>query len=123
MKLATLSVVLPPTLLLATAFAVAQPGPGDPRPSASGASGPRAGMGMGMGMGRGRFGPDNTPGWAMMSPAERDAHRQRMGTFKTQQECQAYMDEHRKLMGERARERNRSMPAQPRHDPCTGLPR
>lgn len=116
--------LLPATLLLAAGLATAQPGPG-PRgagPAASGASAPRMGMGMGM-MGRGRLGPDNTAGWAMMTPAERDAHRERMASFKNESDCRAYLDEHHKTMADRAKERGRTMPAKPRRDACAGLPR
>lgn len=113
-----LPLLLPAGILLAATLSLAQPGP-----AASGASAPRMGMGGGMGMmGRGRFGPDNTPGWPMMSAAERSAHRDRMLGFKTQAECRAYMNEHHGLMQERAKERGRTIPAQPRHDPCAGLP-
>jgi hypothetical protein len=119
MKRLRLIGLLPVALLLAGALAEAQPGPRGPGPAASAASGPRMGMGM---MGRGRFGPDNTAGWAMMTPAERDAHRERMGTFKSRSECQAYMDEHHQLMSERAKERGRTPLAQPRRNACAGLP-
>lgn len=116
--------LVPAALLLAAALVQAQPGPGPrgPGPAASGASAPRMGMGMGMGRGMGRFGPDNTPGWAMMTPAERDAHRERMFSFKDRAACQSYMDEHHTLMAERAKERGRSVPAQPRRNACAGLP-
>lgn len=107
--------------LLAATLASAQPGPRGPGPAASGASAPRMGMGMGM-MGR-RFGPDNTAGWAMMTPAERDAHRDRMRSFKTEGECRAYMDEHHQQMSQRAKERGRAVPGQPRQNACAGLPR
>lgn len=120
--------LLPATLLVAGALAQAQPGPG------TAASGPRMGVGPGMGQGMGpgkggmgmgmagRFGPDNTPGWAMMTPAERSTHRQRMSSFKTQAECSAYMDEHHKQMADRAKERGQTVPAQPRRNPCANLP-
>jgi hypothetical protein len=118
--------LLPATLLVAGALAQAQPGPGA---AAGAASAPRMGMGAGMGAGMGpgrgmagRFGPDNTPGWTMMTPAERTAHRQHMASLKTQPECTAYMDEHHKLMADRAKERGRAVPAQPRRNPCAGLP-
>lgn len=112
-------------LTIASSLAHAQPGPGPrgPGPAASGVSGPGPGARMGMGGRMGRFGPDNTPGWAMMTPAERDAHRQRMGTFKTEGECRAYMDEQHALMAERAKERGRTVPGQPRRNACAGLPK
>lgn len=114
-----------PLLIAAAALCAASSVSAQPGPAASGASAPRMGMGMdgrgGM-MGR-RFGPDNTPGWAMMTPAERGTHRDRMHSFKTEAECRAYMDEQHKLMSERARERGRTVPAAPRRDPCAGLPK
>lgn len=118
----TLSLMIAAAALAAASAASAQPGPRGPGWAASGASAPGPGrMGGGM-MGR-RFGSDNTPGWGMMSPAERTAHRDRMWAFKTEGECRAYLDEHHKLMAERAKERGRSVPATPRRDPCAGLPK
>lgn len=116
------TLLLPMALLFGVGLASAQPGPG-PRgagPAASGDTAPRMGMGM---MGRGRFGPDNTAGWAMMSPAEREAHRERMASFKNEPECRAYQEEHHKTMAERAKERGRTLPTKPRRDACAGLAR
>ncbi len=118
----SLPLLIAAAALCAASSVSAQPGPS---PAASGASAPRMGMSMG---GRGgmmgrRFGPDNTPGWAMMTPAERGTHRDRMHSFKTAAECRTYMDERHKLMSERAKERGRSVPATPRRDPCAGLPK
>ncbi len=84
----------------------ARPGPG-PRPG--GAMGPR-------------FGRDYTPGWSMMTPQERDAHRERMHSARNAEECRQALDEHRKLMQERAKERGiASMPG-PRRDACANWP-
>lgn len=118
----TLSLLLAGAALAAASFAIAQPGPRGPGPAASGASAPRMGMGMGGGMMGRRFGPDNTAGWAMMTPAEREAHRERMRSFKTEGDCRAYMDEHHQQMTARAKERGRSVPTQPRQNACAGLP-
>lgn len=120
MTRSTIFLLLPAALLLAADLSLAQPGPRGPGPAASGASAPRMGMGRGM-MGRGRFGPDNTPGWALMSPAERSAHRERMSGLKTEKDCRAYMDEHHRQMQERAKQKGGSVPARPRRDPCAGL--
>lgn len=109
--------------LAAASLADAQPGPRGPAWAASGASAPYGGRMGGPGMMGRRFGPDNTPGWGLMTPAERSAHRDKMHSFKTEGECRAYVDEQHRLMGERAKERGRSLPAQPRHDPCAGLPK
>lgn len=112
--------------------AFAQSGP--PAPSGATpppATGSRMGPGMGPGMGGmgamgawGRAGPmmggDYTPGWAMMTPAERDALHQRMQSATTRAECRQVMDEHRKQMEERAKQRGMTMRG-PRHDACMAL--
>jgi hypothetical protein len=62
----------------------------------------------GPGYGRGRmmeFGPNNAAGWSMMTPEERTAHRDKMHSFKSLDECKAYMEQHAKQMAERAKER------------------
>ena len=93
-------------------------GPKAAAPAASAA----AGMGPRMGRGPGaRWGADYTPGWPMMNSTERDEHRGRMQSFKTYEECKAYMDQHHQQMTERAKERGRAMPMQPRRDACAGL--
>lgn len=76
-------------------------------------SGPRRGRGP-------HFGRDNTPGWSMMTRAERDEHREKMRNAQNRQECNAVMDEHRKNMAERARMRGQQRPMQPRRDACAG---
>jgi hypothetical protein len=104
-------------------------------PHAHGASAPRMGMAMGngmdngMGMGGGQ-GMGNGLGMGMggtamslMTPDERAEHQRRMSSFKSFEECRAYVDDlHRKLAA-RARERGVAMPAEPPHDPCADLPR
>lgn len=74
--------------------AVAQPGPG-------------AGQGKGPGF---RFNQDNTTGWSMMSEQERADHRKKMMSMTNYDECVAYMDEHHKLMQERASQQGKSLP-------------
>lgn len=116
-----LSLMIAAAALAATTLVSAQPGPGM---AASGASAPgRMGGGMGGGMMGRRFGPDNTPGWALMTSAERTAHRDHMLSLRTEGECRAYLEQHHQQMAERAKERGRSVPAMPRRDPCTGLPK
>ena len=96
-------------------------------PASAPASGPGAGPMMGpgpMGGMRGwRGNRDNTPGWAMMSPAERDAHRDKIRSMSSYDECKAYMEQHHAQMVKRAKQRGRTAPAAPapRHDPCAGL--
>jgi|SRR6266581_6054114 len=95
-------------LLFASNISMAQ-GPG---------SGPGAGPG---GPGKGPdfgFGPSNTSGWSMMSSQERTEHRDKLLNMKTYAECKAYLDEHRKTMEARAKEKGIGMPAGPRADMC-----
>lgn len=98
-------------LCLSLVPAQAQPGPG-----ASGPGGPGGGPGRMM---MGRWGADYTPGWAMMTPEERQAHQAKMTAAKTREECVAEMERHRALMQERAKERGTTLPT-PRRDPCGG---
>lgn len=72
----------------------AQPGPG---------GGPRGGGFA--------FDQDNTRGWSLMTPEERNAHREKMMSFKTYDECKAYQDEQHALMEARAREKGKTLPA------------
>jgi hypothetical protein len=95
------------------------PGPG--RGPAAAASAPGPGMHGGM---RGwRANRDNTPGWAMMSPAERDEHHRTMQSMTRADECRTYMDKHRAEMVERAKQQGRPAPGAVarRHDPCARL--
>ena len=88
----------------------AQPGPGG-GPGA----GPGAGMGPGPGKGPGakrprfQFNQDNTFGWALMSAEERTAHRDKMLSAKTYDECKAVQDERHKLMEARAKEKGTTL--------------
>ncbi|HJV51306.1 MAG TPA: hypothetical protein VJ652_07605 [Noviherbaspirillum sp.] len=69
-----------------------------------------------------RFSDANTPGWSMMTPEERSAHREKMAGVKTVEECRAYHDEHRKLMEARAKERGTALRPR-RGDPCGTMQR
>lgn len=98
-----------------------------PKPAAP-ASGPAAGgMGMGMGPGMGgggmygRAGADNTYGWSMMTPQEREAHQTMMMDMKSPGECKAYMDKQHQEMVDRAKQRGVAPPGQPPRDMCEGL--
>lgn len=89
-----------------------------------GPGGPGMGMRGGPGMGAGpgpRTGPDYTPGWGMMTPEERDAHHKRMFDSKNAQECRQAMDEHAKLMNERAKQRGLGPVPGPRRDACANI--
>lgn len=130
MKLSLLSLIIC-SLAMSAGLAMAQPGPNAERCRAGGASAPaadcpQAGMGMGMGMHRGmapgaRSGADYTPGWSMMTPQERQEHRDKLKAMKTYEECKATMDQHHEQMAARAKEKGRTMPAAPRRDACAGL--
>lgn len=85
-------------IVLLASCALAQPGPG-------------GGQGMGPGTGGGfRFNQENTPGWMMMTQEERTAHHQRMMSMRSYDECRTYMEEHRKLMQERAQQKGVNPP-------------
>jgi hypothetical protein len=107
-------------LLIAAGTVSAQPGPGaGPVP---GASAPRGGPG-GPGRMGGRWGTDFTSGWSMMTSAERQEHQAKMRSMTNHDDCKAYMDQHHQQMAERAKEKGRTVPAQPRRDACAGLKR
>jgi hypothetical protein len=74
--------------------------------------------------GRGLYGSNYTAGWALMTPEERAEHRKQMRAAKTYDDCRKVMDDHHKLMGERAKEKGAAAPLpQPRRDGCQGFPR
>lgn len=86
--------------------------------------GPGAGMGPGgAGMGPGargmrfQFSQRNTAGWNLMTPEERAAHRQKMMSAKTYEECKAAQEENHRQMEERAKGKGRTLPA-PRQNAC-----
>jgi hypothetical protein len=111
----------------ACSLALAQAGGGQGAGPGPGA-GPSTGMGMGNGMGRGmqahrgmQFDDDNTPGWALMSEAEREAHRAAVTAFSDYDQCRTYVQRHHAEMMERARERGQTLAETPRRDACEAL--
>jgi hypothetical protein len=106
-------------------------------PHVHGASAPRMGMAMGNGTGNGNgngmgmgggMGMGNGMGMggtamSLMTPDERAEHQRRMNSFKSFEECRAYVDDLHRKLATRARERGVAMPAEPPHDPCADLPR
>ncbi len=89
---------------------------------AQAASAPAAGPGMGMGGMHGwRMNRGNTPGWPMMTGAERQAHHDKMMAMTDHGACMTYMKEHHARMSERAKERGRTLPGKPRQDACAPL--
>lgn len=63
----------------------------------------------------------DTPGWGLMTRAERNEHRARMRAMKSYDECQAYQAQHHELMMSRAKERNVQLPDHPPADVCKRL--
>lgn len=54
---------------------------------------------------------DNTPGWTLMTPAERSVHQQKMWASKTYDECKAVQAEHHTAMEARAKEQGKTLRA------------
>jgi len=65
------------------------------------------------GRGRAKESVDNTPGWSLMTPAERSAYREKMASFKSYDECSAYHREHLGKMEARAQETRKAFTAPP----------
>jgi hypothetical protein len=59
----------------------------------------------------------NTPGWQLMTPAERTEHQNKLRSFKDFDSCKAYADSHHNLMAERAKEKGIALRAVKRN-PC-----
>lgn len=72
------------------------------------------------GPGRYRFQQDDTPGWTLMTPAERTEFQNRMWSAKTYDECKALRDEHRATLQARAREQGVTL-NEPRRDACAQM--
>lgn len=104
------------TMMLLLGAVLATPSFAQPGPGMGGGQGMGPGGGQGMGM-RFGFNKDNTPGWSLMTPAERAAHRDKMLASKTYDECQAVQTEHHQAMKARAKEKGVSLPA-PRQIGC-----
>jgi hypothetical protein len=95
------------TRILITAAAVAALALSACSSDGMGSMGGGGGMG---GMHGPRVGPDTTPGWAMMTPEERDQHRKDMQAAKTPEQCNAMMDKQHQQMAERAKQRGQTLP-------------
>jgi phage tail tape-measure protein len=70
-----------------------------------------------------RMNRQNTPGWSLMTPQEREAHYSTMRAMKTYDECRAYMEQHHAQLAERAKAKGATLPLRPRRDPCERLKR
>src|SRR5512146_2728260 len=104
------SLIASAALCLGAVHAQAQPAANStaPAPAGGGMMGRGMGGGPGMGghMGGGmRAGPGYTVGWSMMTPQERREHRAKMMSFTSAKACRAYLEQHHRLMVERARRR------------------
>lgn len=84
------------------------------------AQGPASGPGSGRGPGA-RWGAGVTPGWSLMTDAERTEHRAAMQGMKSYEDCVAYRDKHREQIAARAKEKGVAVPAAPRRDICASL--
>lgn len=93
-------------------------GPGSGAQGGPGAGPGAAQKGPGKGGGMMRFDSRNTVGWSMMSREERNEHRNKMNSMTSLADCKAYVDDHRKQMEARAKERGRSIGPGPRTDMC-----
>ena len=71
----------------------------------------------GPGPGRYAFNQDSAPGWALMTPAERSAHRDQMLTLKSLDECRVYLAQHHEEMLVRARDQGVTLRG-PRFNAC-----
>ena len=118
------------TLALAVAATLAMADPGGygmgmgPGCAAGAGPGPGAGAGCpgGYGPGYGRGGGygmrGGGQGMALLTPEERTAHRDAMHSFKTVEECTAYMTQHQQLLQERAKAQGVTAPPGPRGNAC-----
>lgn len=96
-------------------------GPGNgPCATAGGTGTGCQGMGPGAGYGRGRMG--GGPGFGamggLMTDQERAEHRDKMQSFTTLAQCDAYWTEHRAQMTARAQQRGIEPGPGPRFSPC-----
>jgi hypothetical protein len=64
-----------------------------------------------------QIGPDNTPGWTMMTPQEREEHQRKMMAARSPAECQAMAEQHQREMAGRAKGSGMPMDS-PKHDMC-----
>lgn len=107
-------------VLAAAGSAVAQPQAAN-RPCAAASGASSSLQGCGGPVPHAHWGKDYTAGWPMMTPEERQAHRNQMSSFTSHDECKAYVDRHHEEMVARAKEQGRPAPAQPRREACAPL--
>lgn len=59
------------------------------------------------------YGVETVYGWQLMSEQERKEHRDKLRSFRTEQEREAYRQEHHERMQARAREQGVTLPDRP----------
>lgn len=69
-----------------------------------------------------RSGPGYTNGWYLMTPQERQDYRAAMSAMPNVYACRAYVEQHHRLMVERAKATDSGIPPPARLDVCDGLP-
>ena len=72
---------------------------------------------------RDRLQDQDVYGWQLMTPKERQEYRDQIRNLKTEQEREAYRNEHHKRMQERAKEQGVTLPETPmmrQHSPGSG---
>lgn len=62
----------------------------------------------------------NSPGWRYLTPPERVQHQRRLRGFSTLHECKAYLEQHHRMLAERARARGNAF-SSPDTDTCDEL--
>jgi hypothetical protein len=67
------------------------------------------------------WGASVTPGWSLMTWAERNEHRKMMRSMKTYDACKTYIDKHHEEMATRAKEKGKEGQALARRDACERL--
>jgi hypothetical protein len=71
--------------------------------------------------GHARWGANYTPGWMLMTPAERTDFAAKMRGANTYDECQTLMVEHHREIETRAKAANQQLPPMPRRNACAGF--
>ena len=110
-------------LMLCSGLAFAQVSPKKPGCAAGAASAPvkdcmeDSQMGMSK-HAHGRWGAGYTPGWMLMTPAERKSFIQKMHAVKTMDECKALVDAQTQEVETPAKATGQHVPRKPRHAAC-----
>ena len=108
--------------LVSCAAGAAPDQPAPARGPCAAASSPALGCDGARGPGmQGPGGHADTSGWDLMSPQERRAYRERMASFRSYDDCQAYREAFRQNMAQRAKARGQELPPAPRGDGCAAL--